>query len=72
MTWNHRVVKVMEYGEPLYLMCEVFYDEGGKPQGYSEPSTVSESIEGLQLILTRMSQALTLPVLDAETDFKEA
>lgn len=66
MTWNHRVVRVKETdNDDLLILTEVFYDENGKPTGYTEPFMCSETIDGLRELLARLSEALAEPVLDA-------
>ena len=65
-TWNHRVVK-MEDEEGTLLLAEVVYDDDGNPLGYHEPFMSSDTIEGLQELLDRLSAALDEPVLDAAT-----
>ncbi len=70
MSWNHRVVKIIEFGEPLFMLREVFYNEESDPLWYTEPSMVSETEDGLKQTLERMGRALRRPVLDAATDFK--
>ena len=70
MSWNHRVVRIEEFGESLFMIQEVFYGDEGEPLGYAEPSMVSDTLLGLKQTLERMDKALQQPVLDAETDFK--
>jgi hypothetical protein len=65
-TWNHRVVK-MDDEESTLLLAEVIYDEDGNPLGYHEPFMSSDTIEGLQELLDRLSAALDEPVLDVTT-----
>jgi hypothetical protein len=65
-TWNHRVVK-MDDEEGTLLLAEVVYDEDGNPLGYHEPFMSSDTIEGLQELITRLSDALEEPVLDVTT-----
>lgn len=65
-TWNHRVVK-MDDEDGTLLLAEVVYDDDGNPLAYHEPFMCSETIEGLQELLTRLSDALDEPVLDATT-----
>lgn len=65
-TWNHRVVK-MEDEEGTLLLAEVVYDDDGNPLGYHEPFMSSDTVEGLQELLDRLSAALDEPVLDAAT-----
>ena len=65
-TWNHRVVK-MDDEEGTLLLAEVVYDEDDNPLGYHEPFMSSDTIEGLQELLDRLSAALDEPVLYAAT-----
>ncbi len=65
-TWNHRVVK-MDDEEGTLLLAEVVYDEDGNALGYHEPFMSSDTIEGLQELITRLSDALEEPVLDVAT-----
>lgn len=65
-TWNHRVVK-MDDEDGTLLLAEVVYDEDGNPLGYHEPFMSSDTIEGLQELITRLSDALDEPVLDVAT-----
>jgi len=65
-TWNHRVVK-MDDEDGTLLLAEVIYDEDGNPLGYHEPFMSSDTIEGLQELLDRLSLALDEPVLDVAT-----
>jgi len=62
-TWNHRVVK-MDDEEGTLLLAEVVYDEDGNPMAYHEPFMSSDTIEGLQELITRLALALDEPVLD--------
>ncbi len=65
-TWNHRVVK-MDDEEGTLLLAEVIYDEDGKPMAYHEPFMSSDTMEGLQELITRLSAALEEPVIDVAT-----
>ena len=65
-TWNHRVVK-MDDEDGTLLLAEVVYDDDGNPLGYHEPFMSSDTIEGLQELITRLSDALDEPVLDVAT-----
>lgn len=67
MTWNHRVIKTGEE----YHLAEVYYNEGGKPNGWGEPFMLAESMEGLQELLVQLKDALNRPVLDTEEDFEK-
>jgi hypothetical protein len=70
-TWNHRVVKVSDESDECLMFAEVFYDEEGKPMGYTEPFMGSETMEGLAETLSRLLNAMNEPVLDAIADFKK-
>jgi hypothetical protein len=63
--WNYRIVDLSHEngGEPWLALCEVAYDETGKPLGYSEPCTGSETIEGMREQVARYLAACELPVL---------
>ena len=69
--WNHRVVKFVdaEYGDEWLSIQEVYYNMDGKPRGCGDPSTMSESLDGLKEVVARMQEALTQPVLTDE-DFE--
>lgn len=57
----------MDDEDGTLLLAEVVYDDDGNPLGYHEPFMCSETIEGLQELLTRLSDALEEPVLDVTT-----
>jgi len=70
MNWNHRVMNCPSEngGEDLLLFKEVYYDEEGKPDSYSEPFMCGDDLDELRLLLRRLEKALSEPVLH-ETDF---
>lgn len=68
MKWNYRIVKLTTDGEDLFMLREVYYIEG-KPHSWCEPSTMSETLEGMNEVFKMMQAALDKPVLDAEKDF---
>jgi hypothetical protein len=57
----------MDDEDGTLLLAEVIYDEDGKPMAYHEPFMCSETVEGLQELLTRLSAALEEPVIDVAT-----
>jgi hypothetical protein len=65
--WNYRIVntKSENGGEDWYCLQEVFYTDG-KPAGYSDPCTGSESMESLREVWEMMGKAMTLPPLQEE------
>lgn len=72
MTWNHRVLRHVDgWGDAYYTFAEVFYNDEGVPDSYSNVCMVSETIEGMQEIADRLLTATAQPVLDV-TVFGEA
>lgn len=76
MMWNYRMVDCSESengGEPWIMLCEVFYDDDGKPMGYSAPCVGSETVEGMKELLDMHAHALKHPVLKPEdfTDYNK-
>jgi len=74
MMWNHRVVDMTAEndGDPLFVIKEVYYKayNSKEPVGHCEPSVMSDSKEGLKVVLKQMLEALDHPVLST-TDFEE-
>lgn len=76
MSWNYRVIEFVQPGsdEPWQAIHEVYYDQDGNPDGYSEePACVSSTdaagtVAGLGWVLDNMREALSKPVL-VERDF---
>lgn len=68
MTWNYRVMlfpAVQEIDEPYYGIVEVYYDDQGKPSGYTENPvrvTWDEGEDGVKMLVL-MAKAFALPVL---------
>lgn len=78
MTWNYRVIlfanKADPADSPYYAIHEVYYDEHGKPNGYSvDYATVNwdedEGVEVGHKIVQAMLVAFAKPVLLA-SDFE--
>jgi aerobic-type carbon monoxide dehydrogenase small subunit (CoxS/CutS family) len=69
MHWNHRVVKIIEFDEPLLMIQEVYYNEEGKPCGYCDPCFVGDDLAELEQQVKRWDECLKQPILDAKTDF---
>lgn len=71
-TWDYRVLRrELPGGEVIYGIYEVYYNKDGKPIACTEAADVeNDSIEDLHHQLNLMLEALGLPVLDYNTDFK--
>jgi predicted secreted protein len=66
MTWNHRVLRHIDaWGDEFVTFAEVFYDDNGKPEGYSTVCMVGDNIEEIREIANRLLKAADQPVLDA-------
>lgn len=75
MSWNYRVVRfsgenlVSDTGE-YFEIKEVFYDNLGKPVGYSDANCGADTYEGLFKCMSMMQAAHAKPVLD-EAEFND-
>lgn len=74
MSWNYRLTKETIHNrylaepEILFGIREVFYDENGNISGFSEePDVISDSIDGMKDILTKMLKSCNKPVIDYNT-----
>jgi hypothetical protein len=70
-TWNYRIVnaKSENGGEDWYCLKEVTYSKG-KPTGYGNPCTGSETVESMRNVWQMMEKAMQLPPLQEE-DFEK-
>jgi hypothetical protein len=70
-TWGYRIVnaKSENGGEDWYCLKEVTYNKG-KPTGYGNPCTGSETAESMRDVWDMMAKAMQLPPLQEE-DFEK-
>lgn len=68
-TWNFRLVKSSTPDDETVCLCEVYYDDHGKPVAYADPCTVADTVEEMSAMIVRYGIAVTLPVLNPVTDF---
>jgi len=71
MTWNIRIVKYLEEGQPVLALAEVFYNTQGKPCGFTSASAIEESIDDLHQYVDWMKEALALPIIEFEIQFED-
>jgi len=65
MTWNLRLVdRSDESDEPYIEICEVYYDQLGKPLGYTSATMGGESREEIKQYLLWALEALDKTVLN--------
>lgn len=71
MGWNHRILAHEHNGEVYLQIHEVYYNEEGKPNGYTEnPISVgSETVKGITWTLNKMLECRTKPILLAGEKF---
>lgn len=72
--WNHRIIRHVESRTHMddsiyYAIHEVYYDENGKVNGWTEEPIriMEESLEDLKVTLQRLLESFDNPVLDNET-----
>jgi hypothetical protein len=72
MSWNYRVVKFKGENEEdtYYEIKEVFYDNLGKPVGYSDANCGADTYEGLFKCMSMMQAAHAKPVIEESEFFK--
>ena len=65
MNWNYRLVKKDVDGAVAYAICEVYYDDDGKPSVCSAPvAPFGSTVEEIRIDLERMAVALSMTTLD--------
>jgi hypothetical protein len=67
MSWNYRVVREVADDEDVFTVREVFYDDDGKPEYWSDAcSPQGETHDGLRADLGYMLMALEQPVVEMD------
>ncbi len=72
--WNHRVLaKIYSSGDVEFNIHEVYYDERGEPNGYTEnPVSIGgDDIKSLRWQLNKMKECLKKPILYCGDRFPE-
>ena len=65
MTWNYRIIKDKDY----YTVCEVFYNDNGKPHSWSEPIDIGgESTDEILEQLLQMIKDINQKVLEVRNN----
>ena len=65
MIWNYRVIDLTEEnnGEPCLKICEVYYGDNEKPDGYADATVMGETYSELCEEIRRMTEATLKPIL---------
>ena len=68
MSWNYRLLAKEYKGDVYYQIHEVYYDDNGKPNGYTaNPITIgSNDIEGIKWQLEEITKCLDKPTLSVK------
>jgi hypothetical protein len=71
MNWDYRILAYKQGEEILLQIHEVYYNEDGIPNGYTESpvSVGSETIKGITWTLNKMLECRTKPILWAGDKF---
>lgn len=66
--WNYRIIKTIEQGQPLYRIHEVYYNDNGKIEGWTEEPMLpyGESLDELREDIHYFLQAFREPILKLE------
>ena len=65
MSWNHRVLAHKEGDEIYFQIHEVYYDEGGLPNGYTSNgvSVGGDNLDDINWVLDKMIECTSKPIL---------
>jgi hypothetical protein len=74
MSWNHRVVRFKaqdvvdgEVVDEDLAVCEVYYDDDGKPAHFDPtPFVRGDTIDNIKHVLALMAECLERPVIDQD------
>ena len=70
--WNHRVLAYQVADEMYFEISEVFYNEQGVANSYTDPVSIgSEDLKGLSWTLSRMKECLKKPILWGDSRFPQ-
>jgi hypothetical protein len=71
--YNHRILATQYKDEIDFTIHEVYYDDNGIPNGYTESGVPvsSDSIEGIKWVLERMTECVNKPILWSQDRFPE-
>ena len=64
--WNYRVLRCEDKGEPFYTVHEVYYDEAGKPDSWTEDpvgphgESQADLLHGLRLFLAAWAKPILI------------
>lgn len=71
--WEYRIVRNKEYeaefGEVLYELKEVYYDDSDRPWAFGDPCLMSDTPEGFATVMGWVASGAAKPVLVYPDDF---
>lgn len=72
MSWNHRIIKTKDGEDDWYQIHEVYYDDNGEINGYTERGTIvsGNSVEDIKWTLEKMLDSLNKEIINQNKDEK--
>lgn len=69
-SWNYRIIKTIESDEPIYRIYEVYYDDSGKIEGWTQEPVLpcGENVAELREDIHYFLEAFRLPVLEVREE----
>jgi len=69
-SWNYRIIKTIGYGEPIYRIHEVYYDDNGKIEGWTKEPVLpyGENVDELREDIYYFLQAFRQPILELKEE----
>jgi len=61
--WNYRVVEINEEEDKWVEVCEVYYDQLGKPMGYCRATVGGENTKEIKDVLEMMMKSVDKAIL---------
>lgn len=63
MTWNYRIVEVVENEEKVFVLAEVYYNSKLEPFGWCHAKLVADRMEDVEDVFRMMETAIYKPVV---------
>ena len=69
-SWNYRIIKTIDYDEPIYRIHEVYYDDNGMIEGWTKEPVLpyGENVNELREDIYYFLQAFRQPILELKEE----